>query len=126
MVASTYPNSDYAPKALFVLGWIQEELIYDNGKARKAYEELVNKYPESPYAIKSNKKLLASNVKEPVVPAIESRDPESAADAATELLEDSRKLLEQDELAAPEPDTKRDPQLPDDEDAPERNAKPQP
>jgi len=126
MVASTYPKSDYAPKALFVLGWIQEELIYDNGKARKVYEELVDRYPESPYAIKSNKKLLASKVKEPVVPAIESRDPESATAATTELLEDSRKLLEQEELAAPEPDTKRDPQLHDDEDAPERNANPQP
>jgi TolA-binding protein len=45
-----FPNSEYAPKALFALGWIYEKKTNENEKALHTYNEIVEKYPDSEYS----------------------------------------------------------------------------
>lgn len=45
-----FPNSEYAPKALFALGWIYEEFHNQSDSARAVYEEILQKYPNSEYS----------------------------------------------------------------------------
>ncbi len=45
-----FPNSEYAPKALFALGWIYEKFNSENDKAVAVYQEIIQKYPNSEYS----------------------------------------------------------------------------
>lgn len=43
-----YPESKWAPRALFLLGnYVYDEQLHDLDKARAAYERLINDYPDS-------------------------------------------------------------------------------
>jgi tetratricopeptide (TPR) repeat protein len=43
-----YPNSNQAPEALFFKGYIYEVQLLDLPKAKDAYEELINRFPNHP------------------------------------------------------------------------------
>ena len=44
-----YPQSDYAPKALYAAAWIWENVKRDSVEAEKIYNRLLNEYPQSEY-----------------------------------------------------------------------------
>jgi tetratricopeptide (TPR) repeat protein len=46
-VVETYPTSEYAPQALFMLGFVESEEKKDYDQAEKAFKELMAKYPDS-------------------------------------------------------------------------------
>jgi tetratricopeptide (TPR) repeat protein len=46
----TYPNSDYAPKSLYTIGWIYENHLNSPPDALCYYQLLVRDYPNSEYA----------------------------------------------------------------------------
>lgn len=48
-LVETYPNSEYAPKSLFAMGWIHERMRSDNETAIQLYRELMEKYPQSTF-----------------------------------------------------------------------------
>ncbi len=52
-----FPTSDYAPKALFALGWIYEKMTHENHKAVAVYREIMQKYPDSEYSKTIKRKL---------------------------------------------------------------------
>ncbi|MFQ5648825.1 MAG: tetratricopeptide repeat protein [bacterium] len=58
-VIRMYPDSDYAPKALYASGWIHEQILFDNDKAAEIYLEIQKNYPDSEYFNSINQKLLA-------------------------------------------------------------------
>lgn len=49
-VASRFPESDMAPKALYALGWMFERDVHKNDSALFYYGQLIEKYPRSEYA----------------------------------------------------------------------------
>ncbi|HHM24308.1 MAG TPA: tetratricopeptide repeat protein, partial [Bacteroidetes bacterium] len=58
-VLEKFPKSDFAPKALYAIGWVYDWVLFDNQKAREAYEELKEKYPKSPYSKEASVKIAA-------------------------------------------------------------------
>ncbi len=48
-IAERWPESDYAPKALFAVAWIQEHLLEDIPGALASYDSLIAWYPQSQY-----------------------------------------------------------------------------
>jgi len=42
-VLTKYPDSEYAPKALFALGWVNDQIVMDKEKAAELYEEIRSK-----------------------------------------------------------------------------------
>jgi TolA-binding protein len=56
-VVREYPETDYAPKALLALGWIQEEVYKNNQKALQLYRNVTEGYPESEYSELVTKRL---------------------------------------------------------------------
>ncbi|MDZ7261289.1 MAG: tetratricopeptide repeat protein, partial [candidate division KSB1 bacterium] len=55
-VAEKFPQSEYAPKSLYAVGWLYEKLK-SNKEASKTYQKLVEKYPNSEYAKQVKRKL---------------------------------------------------------------------
>ena len=49
-IGKDYPEHRLAPQALFTVGFIQEQYLQDAGKARKKFEEVIEKYPNSFWA----------------------------------------------------------------------------
>ncbi len=49
-LAMFYPKSQYAPKALYVAGWLYEQQLKNADSAMSQYLALVDRYPESLYA----------------------------------------------------------------------------
>jgi len=49
-LAAFYPASDYAPRALYVAGWLYEQHLNNKDSAIARYQRLVERYPESQYA----------------------------------------------------------------------------
>lgn len=58
-IVSSYPESEVAPKALYAIGWVYENRLFNNEKALETYRNLVNSYPKSKYAEKVKPKLRA-------------------------------------------------------------------
>lgn len=56
-LAETYPKSAYAPKSLFTIGWIYENLLFANDSAESVYRQLTQKFPTSTYAVNVQPKL---------------------------------------------------------------------
>lgn len=48
MIVSKYPDHELAPMALYLKGFIYEELMHDEDKAKQAYNEFIEKYPNNP------------------------------------------------------------------------------
>jgi len=69
-IIKKYPESEYAEKSLYALGWIQENVNFDNEKALAIYKQFVDTYPNSEFsrtiqkkirAVEKEKKLLLKN-----------------------------------------------------------------
>ena len=46
-VVTSYPESEYAPQALFMVGFVESEEKKDYDQAEVAFKELLEKYPKS-------------------------------------------------------------------------------
>ncbi len=55
--AGEYPQSQFAPKAIYAMGWIYENRWDSLRLATEAYQSLIDRYPESEYALLAMKKL---------------------------------------------------------------------
>jgi|YelNatPaOPRAMG01_1025707.scaffolds.fasta_scaffold00030_85 TonB family protein len=49
-LVARYPDNELAPKAIYAIGWICENVLNANRKAAEIYQMLVEKYPDTPYA----------------------------------------------------------------------------
>jgi bifunctional DNA-binding transcriptional regulator/antitoxin component of YhaV-PrlF toxin-antitoxin module len=49
-IVNDYPDHKYAPQALFMIGFVYAEELMDLVQARKVFEELLEKYPDSEVA----------------------------------------------------------------------------
>ncbi len=49
-IADKFPDDDYAPQALFMVGFVYAEEMFDYVTADRAFAELISKYPNSEYA----------------------------------------------------------------------------
>jgi tetratricopeptide (TPR) repeat protein len=58
-IVNTYPGSEYAPKSLYAVGWIYEQIKNQNDKAYEIYQEIVDKYPNTDFSKKVQKKIKA-------------------------------------------------------------------
>ena len=58
-IADNFPNSEYAPKALYAIGWIHEAIIFDNARAAQYYGLVMNRYPDSEFTSQVTKKMAA-------------------------------------------------------------------
>lgn len=54
-----YADSLLAPKALFILGAIYEQKFNQPGKAIEQYRQIIDKYPKTPFATESQKRIAA-------------------------------------------------------------------
>ena len=50
-----YPNSPYAPKALYAVAWIYENELNSGEQALKNYQLLADKFPKTPFGIQAKK-----------------------------------------------------------------------
>ena len=58
-IIKKYPESEYAEKSLYALGWIQENVNFDNEKALTIYKQFVDTYPNSEFSRTMQKKIQA-------------------------------------------------------------------
>ncbi len=61
-VMETFPESDFAPKALYAMGWIHEKYTANYTKARQLYDEFVETYPGSEFTGPLKKKIEAKEI----------------------------------------------------------------
>ncbi len=130
-VAKVYPISPYAPKALYTIGWIYENMLVNNDSAAAWYKILINEYPKSIYseevkpkvAVKDDPNKLSQFVKTKDIQAVSKTEaPKRAAklDAASpdrnlprdEQIRRQREMEENQDIE----DIEEDEPLPDDED----------
>jgi len=118
-VVETYPDSEYAPKSLYAMGWIHESLRADNEMATQIYRELQDKYPESRFASVVSKKLKALD--KPDETTSSSSTATRLSDSAPELRETAQTptvanrdstLIEPKESSTPEKPQKDPPIVP--------------
>ena len=57
IIHRTYPESEYAPKALYSIGWIYENKFVDFAGATQFYDSLKAKYPKTEYVREVNSRL---------------------------------------------------------------------
>ncbi|PLX10859.1 MAG: hypothetical protein C0598_09590 [Marinilabiliales bacterium] len=50
IILTDYPNHKNAPYALFLKAFVYEDILNNNDKARKFYQEFLIKYPDNEYA----------------------------------------------------------------------------
>jgi len=77
--AKDYPQSRYAPKALYALGWIYENREDSLRLAKETYQDLIDEYPESEYTLLARKKLGEK------IPQPTSAPPETSAQVSPEV-----------------------------------------
>ena len=58
-IIEQYPESEYAPKAIYAKGWHYARTLYDLDQAKNEYQLLVEKYPDSPFTKKVQPELAA-------------------------------------------------------------------
>jgi hypothetical protein len=56
-IVTTYPRSPLAPKALYTIGWLYENILVSNDTASQWYARVEKEYPGSVYAEKVHPKL---------------------------------------------------------------------
>jgi outer membrane protein assembly factor BamD (BamD/ComL family) len=49
-VVDKFPDDEYAPQALFMVGFVLAEEMFDFSTAERTFAELVERYPESEYS----------------------------------------------------------------------------
>ncbi len=58
-IVENYPTSEYAAKAIYAQGWINENILYKPEKAKSYYDKIVNDYPDTEYGKTVKMKLAA-------------------------------------------------------------------
>ncbi|MEN8192113.1 MAG: tetratricopeptide repeat protein [Bacteroidota bacterium] len=87
-----FPQSQYAPKSLYTIGWIYENKLLDNGFAADYYDTLQTHYPKTEYAKSVSKKLRFYKQRMKTI--------EDSIAQVQKAIEDSLKLIaQQDSLA---------------------------
>jgi TonB family protein len=76
-VTEEYPNSLFAPQALYALGWTYENELQDVKKAASRYETLVEQYPTTEFAIHADEKLKKGDIRK-ALKALEDAEKEKA------------------------------------------------
>lgn len=61
-VYTEYPNSSYAPRSLYALGWMWERNLNNNDSALYYYSILVKKYPTTEFALDISKNVLYASL----------------------------------------------------------------
>lgn len=61
-IIENYPDSEYAPKALYAVGWIYEQKSFENEKALEYYQKVVDKYPNTEISKKLINKIKAVEI----------------------------------------------------------------
>ncbi len=56
-IVDAYPESEYAPRSLFAIGWLQEQEMHDPSMAVESYREVLQKYPDFLEKATLNRKL---------------------------------------------------------------------
>lgn len=56
-VSTQYPESNYAPRALYAIAWVLEQKLHDNERALETYKQLLAFYPHSPQGKVAKRKL---------------------------------------------------------------------
>ncbi len=56
-IAENNPESSFATKSLFAIGWIYDNNLHNNNKAMETYQRIVDEYPDTDYAKRVKKKL---------------------------------------------------------------------
>lgn len=96
-IATNYPESKFASKSLFAMGWIYETDLNKNDKALEIYQKLVDDYPETDHAKNVKKKIDEVNRQQQEK---ESDKPsEAAKDEADAQKEGEEKTSDIDDLA---------------------------
>jgi len=52
-ILDKYPESEYAPKSVYAIAWIYENIYQDSSKAKEYYHKIVDQYPNSDYSKKA-------------------------------------------------------------------------
>jgi len=78
-VAKGYPQSQFAPKALYALGWIYENREDSLRLAKEVYQNLIDQYPQSEYTLLAREKLGEK------APQPTSAPPETSAQVSPEI-----------------------------------------
>ncbi|HVP35436.1 MAG TPA: TonB family protein [Terriglobales bacterium] len=52
-VVEKYPESGYAPKSVYAIAWIYENIYQDSAKAQEYYRKIIDQYPNSDYSKKA-------------------------------------------------------------------------
>lgn len=52
-VVDKYPESEYAPKSVYAIAWIYENIYQDSAKAKEYYHKIIDQYPNSDYSKKA-------------------------------------------------------------------------
>jgi TonB family protein len=53
IVVDKYPESEYAPKSVYAIAWIYENIYQDSAKAKEYYHKIIDQYPNSDYSKKA-------------------------------------------------------------------------
>ncbi|TDI90771.1 MAG: tetratricopeptide repeat protein [Caldithrix sp.] len=93
-VLAKYPDSEYAPKALFALGWVHDLVTLDKEKATVLYEEIQNKYPNSKFARLVARKLRAVKIAQKIEAEKNKKQPEPTESTSKD--EKQKELLEEE------------------------------
>jgi TonB family protein len=49
-IVDKYPESEYAPKSVYAVAWIYENIYQDSTRAREYYRKIIDQYPNSDYS----------------------------------------------------------------------------
>ena len=93
-VLAKYPDSEYAPKALFALGWVHDQVTLDKDKATELYEEIQSKYPNSEFSRLVSRKLRAVKVAQNAE-ASKNKKPPEPSEATSKEVKQKKRLEEE-------------------------------
>ena len=98
-ITEEYPNSLFAPQALYALGWTYENELDDIEEAASSYETLVERYPSTEFAAQAEKKLKKGDLRK-ALKALEDAKKKALAE-----VENPEKSEPVQEIKASEPDS---------------------
>jgi len=70
-IVNQYPDHQYAPQALFMIGFVYAEELQDLVQARRTFDELIKKYPDADVVESAQWMISNLNIKHPKFESIE-------------------------------------------------------
>ncbi len=92
-IPAVFPESPYAPKAQYGIGWLYENVLHDYDKAIGSYNAIVKNYPESVYGKELKTKLARHEQAIQAIAARKKAIADSIAEAKTQLAKARRDSL---------------------------------